>query len=525
MSGIKALKAKVQEHPVYGTPQRIYDIHARPSAAEPREIVEDMLKKLAKDLEIKPDLSQIRFDKVNKTVLGSHVLFQQHHRGLQISGAWVKVDIDREGRVVSILNDLVPEKLLLEAEHKESKSSTVRTQMTTDEAERSAIAEINPDSNSANSLAESELVYYPYRGVPTRAWKLVIKTTSPLGEWKVYVDAYAGAVLFLQNQLKMQDGRGKIFNPNPVVALEDDSLTAKSRIPKSAYLDVVLPDLDGKGRLDGPFVTTRITSRRVKRKNLRFMFGRTNPAFKEVMAYYHIDRVQRYVQELGFDNILNRPVQVDVAGIADDNSFYSPADKTITFGTGGVGDAEDAEIIVHEYGHAIQDDQVPGFGQGDEAGAMGEGFGDYLAASFFEEFKPEKFKDAVASWDAVAYSGEEIPSLRRLDSNKKYPKDFTYDIHTDGEIWSACLWEMRSRLGRKKADRLAIAHHFLLSRSSKFEDAANAVLQTDKMMNKGRNERALRKIFVKRGIFPNPKRNNARAGDRFSDSPSGVRGK
>jgi Zn-dependent metalloprotease len=525
MSGLRELKAKVQKHPVYGTPQRIYDFQTRPSGEEPHDIAWGILKRLAADLGIEPDLSQIRFDKVNRTVLGSHVLFQQHHQGLQISGAWIKVDIDKEGRVVSLLNDLVPETMLQEAEQREAKARSARAQMTADEAERSALAEINPNSNSVNSLAESELVYYPYRGVPTRAWKLVIKTTNPLGEWKAYVDAYAGAILFLQNQLKMQDGKGRIFNPNPVVALGDDSLTVKSRIPKSAYLSVVLPDLDGKGRLDGPFVTTRITSKRVKKKNLRFMFGRTNPAFREVMAYYHIDRVQRYIQELRFDNILNRPIKVDVAGISDDNSFYSPADKTITFGTGGIGDAEDAEIIVHEYGHAVQDDQVPGFGQGDEAGAMGEGFGDYLAASFFEEFKPEKFKKAVASWDAVAYSGEEIPSLRRLDSNKKYPKDFTYDIHTDGEIWSACLWEMRSRLGRKKADTLAIAHHFLLSRSSKFEDAANAMLQTDKMMNKGRNERALRKIFVRRGIFPNPKRNNARAGDRFSDSPSGVRGK
>lgn len=525
MSGLKGLKAKVQEHPVYGTPQRIYDFQTRPSSEEPQDIAQDILKRLAADLGIKPDLSQLRFDKTNRTVLGSHVLFQQHHHGLQISGAWVKVDIDREGRVVSLLNDLVPETMLQEAEQREVKAKSARALITAGEAERSAIAEINPDSRSANRLAESELVYYPYRGVPAKSWKLVIKTTIPLGEWKAYVDAYAGAVLFLHNQLKMRNGRGRVFNPNPVVTLKDDSLTAKSKIPKSAYVNVTLPDLDGKGQLDGPYVTTEISARRVKRKNLRFMFSRKNPAFREVMAYYHIDRVQRYIQELGFDNILNRPVQVDVAGIADDNSFYSPDDKTISFGTGGIGDAEDAEIIVHEYGHAIQDDQVPGFGMGEEAGAMGEGFGDYLAASFFEELKAERFKNAVASWDAIAYSGEEPPCLRRLDSNKKYPKDFTRDVHTDGEIWSACLWQIRARIGRKQADKMVIAHHFLLSRSSRFEEAANAILQTDKMMNKGRNERFLRDIFVRRGIFPNSKRNNARAGDRFSDSPSGVRGK
>ena len=43
------------------------------------------------------------------------------------------------------------------------------------------------------------------------------------------------------------------------------------------------------------------------------------------------------------------------------------------FGKGGVDDAEDAEVIWHEYGHAIQDAQVPGFGAGHEAGVDGRG--------------------------------------------------------------------------------------------------------------------------------------------------------
>ena len=45
-----------------------------------------------------------------------------------------------------------------------------------------------------------------------------------------------------------------------------------------------------------------------------------------------------------------------------DNSFYIPRQDTISLGSGGVDDAEDAEVTWHEYGHAIQDDQVPRFG-------------------------------------------------------------------------------------------------------------------------------------------------------------------
>jgi len=110
-------------------------------------------------------------------------------------------------------------------------------------------------------------------------------------------------------------------------------------------------------------------------------------------------------------------------------------------------------------------------------------------------------------------------NLRRLDSNKKYPKDIAGEVHDDGEIWSACLWELRSELGRKPAERLIIAHHFLLSRDSGFEDGANALITADKNLNKGTNEATLRKVFIKRGILPNPKRKNRRAGTPFEGIP------
>lgn len=204
-------------------------------------------------------------------------------------------------------------------------------------------------------------------------------------------------------------------------------------------------------------------------------------------------------------------------GTTQDNSFYSPVTKSLTFGTGGVDDAEDAEIILHEYGHAIQDDQVNHFGSTNEGGAMGEGFGDYLAASFFADRKPERLRPCVGNWDAVSYSGDEPPSLRRVDGTKKYPRDVHGEVHDDGEIWSACLWEIRAAIGGRSADKLIIAHHFLLGPRSSFEDGANALLTTDQQLNEGRNADVIRDVFVRRGILPNPRRKNMRAGVRHDD--------
>jgi Zn-dependent metalloprotease len=521
---IPKVKAKVDSHPGYGVPQRVYDIESSPSKAKPAQIAAAFLKKIARSLKIKPDLSQLKFDKVKDTLLGSHVLYQQYHGGKAISGAWIRVDIDKDGRVYNVQNDLVPEPALAQERRAAKAARAVSDAARPGEDAVKALAIEAVASNEAE-VVEIESCYFPQRGVPRAAWKVVVVARKPRGDWKLYIDAETGEVLEKTSLLKQATGKGRVFDPNPVARLNDTSLEDSSPIPGKAYLDVPLPDLADSGFLDGPFVTTSTTSNRVRRKNRRFLFKRTNRAFKEVMAYFHIDRVQRHLQALGFDNVLSHAIRVDVDGTVEDNSFYSPVEKGLTFGTGGVDDAEDAEIILHEYGHAIQDDQVPGFGTNQEGRAMGEGFGDFLAASFFSDVKPASMKPTVGNWDAVAYSGDEPPNLRRLDSNKKFPRDVVGEEHADGEIWSACLWELRAALGRQAAERLVVAHHFLLTRFSRFEDAAKALIAADQNLNGGANQAAVQDVFVRRGILPNAKRGGKRAGEPYHSVTPNRRGR
>lgn len=526
MAKMKGLTAKVETHTQYNTPHRIYDIESKPSDQTPQQIAEATLKKIAGDLKIRPDLSQLKFDKVKESILGSHVLYQQYHAGKEISGAWIRIDIDKDGRVYNIYSDLVPEPTMAKTRIAEAKT-TGEHQLSESDAKARAIEAVPAKAGDEVKVLNSESVYYPHNGVPILTWKMIVKTTpaessgtkARPAEWKIYMDAATGEIIEKHNLLRFVDGKGRVFDPNPVVTLNDTTLSDKSPVPDKAYKDVVLRDLKNTGFIEGPFVTTSTSKKRVQRKNSDFRFKRADRAFKEVMVYFHIDRIQRHLQELGFKNVLNRPIAVNIDGQRDDNSHYSPSEKNLTFGTGGVDDAEDAEIILHEYGHAIQDDQVPGFGASEEGGAMGEGFGDFLAASFFSDMKPKELKPTVGNWDATAYSGDEPPYLRRLDSNKKYPKDLDGEVHDDGEIWSACLWELRAALGRQTTETLVIAHHFLLSRNAGFQDGANALITADKNLNKGVNEKTIRDVFVRRGILPNPKRKNLRAGTPFEDVP------
>lgn len=500
---MKNLKAKTDKRPGLGVPGRIYDIESKKEKTQPKSIAEKVLKKIATDLKINPDLSQLKFEEVKETILGKHVLYQQQEEGKPISGAWVRVDIDNEGKVYNIQNDLVPFPVLQKgAIAKAKKSKAAPKQIDVEEAKKIALAAARAKGN----VTDTELTWYTDKGIPVLSWKVVVSVEKPVAEWKFYIDALTKKIIKKINLLKSANGTGKVFDPNPVVKLNGVKLTVNSKVPDDAYVDVELKGLGKSGFLDGPFVTTNKTVKRAKRTNLNFTFKREQRAFKEVMVYYHIDKVQRYIQELGFTNLLNKPIAVNIDGEKDDNSYYLSDSKSLLFGTGGVDDAEDAEIIIHEYGHAIQDAQMPGFGPEGEARAMGEGFGDYLAASFFANNKPANFRPTFGSWDAY-FSGTGKPKcVRRLDSGKKYPKDMQHEEHDDGEIWSSCLWQIRSALGGKQTDKLVIAHHYLLTPKATFEEAAKALITTDKNLNKGANEKMIRDVFVQRGILPKTKK-------------------
>ncbi len=119
-------------------------------------------------------------------------------------------------------------------------------------------------------------------------------------------------------------GRGRVFIPNPVVALGDIKLTAESEIPDRAYTDVVLNDLDGSDYLKGTYVDTCTTPNRAKEPDLIYNYSRSDQGFKEVMAYFHIDEAQRYIQSLGFTNLCSKTIKVNVQGDFVDNSYYNP---------------------------------------------------------------------------------------------------------------------------------------------------------------------------------------------------------
>lgn len=435
-------------------PRRILGFRSEPLAGTPRQAAIYFLKQNLEKFKISAKLSDLRYEKTAESLAARTVLFQQHFEGVPVHGAWVALHLDRNNRVFLVKNDTVPA-----AKLKQRLSRLPNRFLSTQQVDRIIRKKIQERGGVLRTRVKKESMIYAYKQTFRPVWKVKFGTRNPAASRILFIDRITGYVLEDRNVLRKLHGTGQVFLPNPVVTLNRDDLYDRRDADGDAFLKaykkVVLRDLKSGGYLRGRYVDTKTTSTPAQSRTGRFVYTRHDDHFEEVMVYYHIDTVQRYIQALGFFGataILDRPIKANAHGGPEDNSYYdpSPDKQDLTFGDGGVDDAEDAEIILHEYGHAIQDAIVPGFGQNHEGTAMGEGFGDYLAGSFFYTLKSASRRPRFAEWDVKAVVGDTEECLRRLDSAKHYPEDMVGEEHDDGEIWSACLWEVRKLLGRKK---------------------------------------------------------------------------
>src|SRR3954452_2703053 len=302
----------------------------------------------------------------------------------------------------------------------------------------------------------------------------------------------------------------QVFFPNPVQTLRNEALTdqkdANYAALWAAYRHVALTDLDGSGTLTGTYARVESeTGTPVRNTGSGVVYTRDQDQFEQTMGYYWVTQAQRYIQSLGFGSTLpavnKRQQLLRINQFGGDNSFYrdGTGKLTITFGKGGVDDAEDAEVIVHEYGHSVQDDQVPGFGSTPDAGAIGEAFGDYLAVTVSEHFAPTPDEPCVADWDSTSYTSTVPHCLRRVDANKHYPEDRAGEVHADGEIWSRALWDIHKALGARLADTIIIRAQFGFTPDISMPAAAARTIATAGLYGTSA-QKAVQAAFAARGL-------------------------
>ncbi len=234
-------------------------------------------------------------------------------------------------------------------------------------------------------------------------------------------------------------------------------------------IEVVLYNLDGTGRLTGPFADAKYHTGdhaiRPERDNYDFRdimptvgatLGTPLGAFSQVEAYWQVDRYHSYMALLGFGNIVNRSIELFVDHPPTDpalenNAYYDTNNRWIRFGADTNGDpvrlGESGSVILHEYNHAVTDELVRVetnyiSSPFDQTGAMSEGLSDYRQASFLNQ--------PAYSWDLLAD--------RSSDNFYRYdPVNVSPGIYQTGSILSGALWDLRHLLGPTVVDTLSMA--------------------------------------------------------------------
>jgi hypothetical protein len=508
--------ARVKDHPQRGVPYWLERCGQVPPAGNPEANGRGVLGVLAPVFGLRADGRDLRLAEVKQGAAATHVRFQQLHDEVPVYLGSVLVKYDQAGTVQLVNNHTLPRL-----------NVDVRPEITADQAIGLALATV-AGSERLRAPTTTALVIYGEGISPTLAWHVIVNTAEPAGEWHVMVDADAGTVLAVWDELRHDTGSGRFYHPNAVqqtgnTGLRDNGDVTNATLD-SARTELPLAHLDTGTKLKGAYVD--VTSAAVAGCSLPYVPGtaseatrvynytRNDDRFEEATAYAAIDGTQSWFQALGVTNANNRPIPVDVHCIPDDNSFYSSGDGALHFGDGGVDDAEDADVIVHEYGHAVQDNQVPGWGPGNttEQRAMGEGFADFLAGMYYLNTGDSGFlatyKYCIAEWDAVSYNPV-VPGnagsgcLRWINGrNESNGADIgTYGgvpvhVHDDGRFWSAALTCIYEGMGgnstaRDDVMKLVLAHHFDLvpdSSTTAFEDAVDALLLEDQGLFGGANQ-------------------------------------
>lgn len=303
-----------------------------------------------------------------------------------------------------------------------------------------------------------------------------------------------------------------VFFPNPVVTSGNTALLDMKDADYAALNDervsVQLTDLDGSGYLRGTWaIIVSETGDPAFETDGTFDYTRHDDRFEQVMAYYWVTESQLYTRSLGFGvaegwpaiNADQQRVRINQWGV--DNSFATdhPKDE-MRFGKGGVDDAEDGEVILHELGHQIHFSQSATFFSSTEAGAISEGFGDYWAATVSEVVAGEQPDPAcIAEWDSISYTAGPVHCLRRLDTTLMYA-DMNGRIHRDGQIWSHALWNLRGALGNVHADTAILWAQFNWTGTTMSELAGRIVGQAEDLYGHAAGVKALAG-FRDRGIL------------------------
>jgi hypothetical protein len=506
-----------------------------PMGGDPEDIARNFLRYHTAVFPFSPDeIDGLRITKRDVSDGVAHLTFQQTAGGVDVFEGQIKVTVAASGEVVGAAGGESTPGIAVSGSRKLNAS----------EAGATATSYIKGPAAS-NVMAEAELNVFPLDTTSGRlAYRAFVEV--PSGDiYEVVVDAENGSLLYLHN-LAVNAGYGVVWTKYPSTAdtrkrvdFKDSWLAAGATVTTGNNADVYLDrnyDLLPDTTIVATGISTGATPGRATSATQAFDFtfgdGTVNldprqyQAAAVTNAFYFINKAHDDFYDLGFteaagnfqnDNAGKGGTGGDyVKGLAQYGGFTNNASMStpkegispnlklglFTRGTAGLTDDFDTDYsgmtIMHEYAHGVSN-RLVGSGStsclyGAQSGSLGEGWSDYFAISFFDNpvvgaYESQNTVRGIRrqSYEGYSYKYEDIGNN-------------SYEVHNDGEIWTATLWDIRKTLSQTIADKLVMNGLKSTPCNPSMTDARDAILAADVAANAGANRTNLWTVFARHGL-------------------------
>jgi thermolysin len=239
------------------------------------------------------------------------------------------------------------------------------------------------------------LVVFPWEGVNHLAWRLFLRSSTPMGRWEYFVDAVSGEIIYKANRI-MDDDRANDVGAG-IGVMGDTRNHIDTDYNGSTYRMIDYTRQAGNnphghnGQMPaGHYIQTNYASTSLPGSvatdadNVWNAGGTQAPAvdgqFYTGLIY---DWILREFGRNSFDDAgASMLTSVNYSAEGNNNAYWNGEQIVIwSYGTGWRSLAACPDVVAHEWGHAITE-RTSGLAYQKESGALNESFSDMIGAAF-----------------------------------------------------------------------------------------------------------------------------------------------